>query len=63
MKNPSVSLTDGMDENIEQRREKGSNRSEYIREALLARFHLEDTGEWEELASEMDNTAAEPAAN
>ena len=32
---------------IEARREKGSNRSEYIREAVARRFELEDSDEWQ----------------
>jgi len=47
MEKPSVALPAGMIEEIEERRSKNSNRSEYIREALQARFDAEDAGEWE----------------
>jgi len=32
---------------IEDRREKGTSRSEYVREAAKARFREEDAGSWE----------------
>jgi Arc/MetJ-type ribon-helix-helix transcriptional regulator len=47
MEKPSLSLPRWMLDEIEHRREKGSNRSEYVREALQARFDAEDDGEWE----------------
>jgi Arc/MetJ-type ribon-helix-helix transcriptional regulator len=47
MEKPSVSLPQSMLDEIEERRPKGSNRSEYIRESVLARFEAEDADEWE----------------
>ncbi|MFW5896318.1 MAG: ribbon-helix-helix domain-containing protein [archaeon] len=47
MKRPSVSLPEEMVDEIEERREKGVSRSEYIRDALKARFDAEDTNTWE----------------
>lgn len=47
MKKPSVSLPESTLDEIKDRRDKGQNRSEYIREALQARFQAEDDGTWE----------------
>lgn len=49
MANPSIALPDDMIHEIEERREKGTNRSEYIRAAIVARFDAEDSGEWEDV--------------
>lgn len=54
MKRPSISLPDWMVEQIEERREKGTNRSEYIRESLEARFDMEDSGDWETSPTDVD---------
>jgi len=43
-----------MVEQIEERREKGTNRSEYIRESLEARFDMEDSGDWETSPTDVD---------
>jgi len=45
-KKPSVSLPAEMLAEIEARRPKGSNRSEYIRQAVKTRFQLEDSDDW-----------------
>ena len=47
LERPSVALPREMLDEIEARREKGSNRSEYIREAVARRFELEDSDEWQ----------------
>ena len=44
---PSVSMPSEMLEEIEDRREKGTSRSEYIRDAVQARFQEEDAGTWD----------------
>ena len=48
MERPSVTLPAEMLDEIRDRREKGSSRSEYIRDAIAARFTLEDDGDWEQ---------------
>lgn len=65
MGKPSVSIPDGMLDEIERRREKSENRSEYIRDALRARFEAEDAGEWTDSEEETrDNSIkAEADAN
>lgn len=57
MANPSISFPDAMLEDIEERREKGTNRSEYIRESVQARFDAEDAGEWEDVKDPMAHPA------
>jgi Arc/MetJ-type ribon-helix-helix transcriptional regulator len=52
MSKPSVSIPPEMLAEIEARRPKGSNRSEYIREALGVRFELEDADEWDAIVSD-----------
>lgn len=47
MARPSLSAPEWMLIEIEERREKGTNRSEWIREAVMARLIAEDNGEWE----------------
>jgi len=47
MDNPSISMPGRMLDEIEDRRDKGVNRSEYIRAAIQARFDAEDAGTWE----------------
>lgn len=57
MANPSISLPDAMVEEIEYRREKGTNRSAYVREAVKARFDAEDADEWEDVEDPMSRVA------
>lgn len=57
MANPSISLPDAMVEEIEDRREKGTNRSAYVREAVKARFNAENSGEWEDVEDPMSRVA------
>lgn len=45
MKKPSVSFPKPMLDEIEERREKGVSRSEYIREAVRRRFDEEDSSD------------------
>ena len=47
LERPSVALSREMLDEIEERRAKGSNRSEYIREAVTRRFEQEDADEWQ----------------
>ena len=47
MEKPSISMPAQMAREIEERRQKGTNRSQYVREAIQARFEMEDAGEWE----------------
>lgn len=48
MAHPTFSMPDEMLEDLEERvGEAGTNRSRYVREALVARFQAEDDGEWE----------------
>lgn len=53
MLNTSITLNDTMVAEIHERREKGSNRSEYIRDALIARFAAEDADEWTGIPDEL----------
>lgn len=46
MANPSIVLPDWMDDEIEERKVHGLPKSQYIREAVMARFNAEDAGEW-----------------
>lgn len=46
MKKPSMTMPDWMLDAIEDRREKGESRSEYVRDALARRFEQEDEGNW-----------------
>jgi hypothetical protein len=46
MKNTGISLPETMDDEIRERREKGTSKSEYIRQALRVRFALEDDDNW-----------------
>lgn len=61
MERPSVTLPAWMLDEIEERRVKGSNRSEYIREAIQRRFDAEDGGEWD--SPENSGTDAETVAD
>jgi len=47
MQKPSFTMPSWMLDEIEDRREKGTSRSEYVREAAKARFREEDAGSWE----------------
>ncbi|MXV62101.1 ribbon-helix-helix protein, CopG family [Natronorubrum sp. JWXQ-INN-674] len=48
MAHPTFSMPDEMLEDLEERVEEAdSNRSRYVREALVARFQAEDDDEWE----------------
>ena len=57
MANPSISLPDDMVEEIDDRRHSTVYRSEWIREAVMARFLLEDAGSWEEVARRLEVSA------
>ena len=57
MANPSISLPDDMVREIDDRRHSTTYRSEWIREAVMARFLLEDVGKWEEVARRMEVSA------
>lgn len=59
MPNPSVSMPDTMDAEIERRREKGTSKSEYIREAVQARFDAEDAGTWDDTDAAQSDALAE----
>jgi Arc/MetJ-type ribon-helix-helix transcriptional regulator len=62
MPNPSISMPDDMREEIEHRRKKGTSVAEYVRDALDARFKLEDTDNWPPINPQNDNTErTEPA--
>ena len=47
MAQPSISLPDEFLKEADERLHGHVNRSEYFREALLVRFMLEDTDDWE----------------
>ena len=47
MANPSISLPDDMLEEIDDRRHSTTDRSEWIRQAIIARMNAEDSGKWE----------------
>ena len=61
MSNPSISIPDWMVDEIHERREKGTNRSQYIREAIQARFDAEDAGLWERPDVEPPTNSEAPA--
>lgn len=44
---------------IEERREKGVNRSAYVREAVQARFDAEDAGTWDDSDAGQASAVAE----
>lgn len=43
----TTKMPEWMEAEIERRREKGENRSEYIRDAIRARFQQEDAEDWD----------------
>jgi len=47
MANPSISLPDDMLKEIDDRRHSTTDRSEWIRQAIIARMNAEDSGNWE----------------
>ncbi len=47
MARPSFTMPDEMLEDLESRAGEDGNKSRYVREALVARFQAEDSGEWE----------------
>lgn len=50
-----------MEAEIEDRREKSENRSEYIRDAIRARFQQEDDGDWDFDFGDIDTEEQQPA--
>jgi Arc/MetJ-type ribon-helix-helix transcriptional regulator len=59
MQKPSMTMPASMLEQIEERREKGTSRSEYVREAVQARFDAEDAGTWDDTDASSDKAVAE----
>ena len=55
--NTSISLPEEMVEEIEARRHKGTNRSEWVREAIQARIDAEDRGDWDDVQDPMTRPA------
>ncbi len=47
MARPSFTMPDEMLEDLESRAGEDGNKSRYVREALVARFEAEDSGEWD----------------
>jgi len=47
MANPSISLPDELLQEVDDRRHSTTDRSEWIRQAIIARLKAEDDGEWE----------------
>lgn len=52
MAQPSINMEDNVEAEIDDRRHSTSSRSKWVSQAILVRFLLEDTGEWDELADE-----------
>ena len=55
MANPSISMPDEMEDEIDRRRPSTKSRAQWIREAIQARFDAEDQGEWEKSHSNDDS--------
>lgn len=47
MAKPSVSIPDDLLGEVDDRRHSTTDRSEWIRQAIIARLDAEDSGEWE----------------
>jgi len=47
MANPSISLPDNLLKEIDDRRHSTTDRSEWIRQSIIARIEAEDDGTWE----------------
>jgi len=52
MTNPSISMPDDMEAEIDRRRPSTKSRAQWIREAIEARFEAEDEGRWSGPGSE-----------
>ena len=50
MHNTSIELPEAVVEEIDDRRHSTVSRSEWIRQAIIARLSVEDRGEWGEIA-------------
>ena len=59
MPKPSVVMPQWMLDEIDDRRHSRTDRSEWVREAVVARLNAEDRGEWDEIAPDGEKQAPE----
>lgn len=51
---PSISMPDDVQSEVDDRRHSTKPRSEWVREAIVVRFLLEDSGDFDELLDEAE---------